>query len=79
MAEGAGVELGSGGFDFGWGDVAALDGGVGPAGPVVVGRSSVEVEVVEPGGGAFGSGDEEGPALFVGEGGAENFKPDGSP
>ncbi len=78
MAEGAGVELRSSGFNFFWGDVTALDCGVGPACPVVGGVFfDVAPEVVEPGCGALGGGDEECPTLFVGEGGAEDFEPDG--
>ena len=77
MAEGAGVELSAGGFDFfGW-DVTALDGGVAPAFPVVAGvLLHVAPEVVEPAGGTFGCTNEESPALFVGEGGAEDLEPD---
>ena len=67
LAESAGVELGAGGFDFfGW-DVAALDGGVAPALPVVGFFFFAEVpQVVEPAGGAVRGADEQGPALFVG-------------
>ena len=53
LAEGAGVELRAGGFDFlGW-DVAALDCGVGPALPFVVFLPGKLVQVEKPGGRAL--------------------------
>ena len=77
LAEGANVELASGGFDFFGRDVIALDGGELPAGPVGVGFfAAIAPEIVEPAGGAVGGGDEEGPALFVGEGRADDLEPD---
>jgi len=77
LAEGANVELASGGLDFFGRDVVALDGGELPAGPVGVGFfAAIAPEVVEPAGGAVGGGDEEGPALFVGEGRADDLEPD---
>ena len=74
LAERSRIELRSGGFDFLFWDVAALDCCVAPAPPVVVLLSSELVEVEKPGCCALGGGDEECPALFVGEGGAEDFE-----
>jgi len=76
LAEGAGVELGAGGFNFGSGDVIAFDGGELPALPVRVALFAVAPEVVEPAGGAVRGGNEECPALFVGQGGADDLEPD---
>jgi hypothetical protein len=77
LAECANVELASGGLDFFRWDVIALDCGELPPDPVgVFGFCAVAPEVVKPAGGAVRGGNEQGPALFVGEGRADHLEPD---
>ena len=76
LAEGAGVELAAGGFNFLRWDVVAVDRRELPAVPVVVSAVGVLPEFVEPASRAVGGGDEECPALFVGQSGADDLEPD---
>jgi hypothetical protein len=66
LAEGAGVELGAGSFDFLRWDVIAVNRRELPALPVVVAFIAIAPEVVKPAGGAVWGRDEECLALFVG-------------
>ena len=76
-AECTNVELASGGLDFFRWDVIALDCGELPPDPVgVFGLGAIAPEVVEPASRAVRGRNEQGPALFVGEGRADYLEPD---
>jgi hypothetical protein len=77
LAERARVKLSAGCLNFvGW-DVSALDGGVTPALPFVGWVIfAVAPKVVEPAGRPIRGGNKQCPALFVGQGGSNDLKPD---
>ncbi len=74
LAEGIGIEFMGGGGEFGGIDVSSLCGGELEGSPIGSGLGIFEtlVEMIA----TFGSADEEGAALAVGEGGANDFEPD---